>query len=271
MRLLEASLKQTDVKSMKKTSASDADFSELITEDCTVSLNGEIKIVYLTNLKSPAMQATRRAVQTIKTIPETRTGGLSTNSRIFGYAPRNPLRNHACRATSMAREYPGEHNAICSAAPYVNEIYAKYFPARHDLHAKKLKELSPEWHIANSVFTSGIVNSNNPLQYHFDAGNINHVCSAMLGFRHKTKGGHLSCPEFDIGFQIADNSLILFDGQSILHGVTPIIKTTKDSFRYTIVYYSLKQMWSCDTFENEVDRLRKIRTAIEIKRSKATR
>lgn len=268
MRLLEASLKKIDPKKMRRTSAVDADFSELITEDCAVCLNGEIKIVYLTNLKSSCMEAARSAVQTMKTLRSTRTNGLKTNSRIFGYAPRIPLRRQVCRATSMAYEHPEEHGAICGVAPYVDEMYAKYFPERHAVHKQKLDELSPEWHIPNSVFTSGIVNNSNPLQYHFDAGNINHVCSAMICFRNKTTGGHLSCPEFNIGFQIADNSLLLFDGQRILHGVTPIFKKTKDAFRYTLVYYSLKQMWACDTIEDEIDRIRKIRTEIEKKMSK---
>jgi len=58
----------------------------------------------------------------------------------------------------------------------------------------------------------------------------------------------------------------LFDGQSILHGVTPITKTSEDAVRFTVVYYSLKQMWSCESPGDEIQRMRMKRAEIEIKK-----
>lgn len=163
----------------------------------------------------------------------------------------------------MAVEHPEEHAAICAAAPAIDSHYRKFFPEVHGRHRAAASEVREQWMIPGSVFTSGIVNYNNPLQYHFDAGNFSQVCSAMIGFRHKTQGGHLACPELGIAFEIGDRSLILFDGQKLLHGVTPIKRLADDAFRFTIVYYSLKQMWNCDTVRGEVDRLRTKRSEIE--------
>jgi hypothetical protein len=54
----------------------------------------------------------------------------------------------------------------------------------------------------------------------------------------------------------------------LLHGVTPIKRLSEDAFRFTVVYYSLKQMWNCETVRGEVDALRDRRTKTEQKRAK---
>lgn len=269
MQFLDATLLDIDVRAMQKRSAKEGDCSRLITSDCTVTVGGEPKIIYIARVNHPAVERARAAVQCVKYSTSTRTSGLVSTSRIFGYAPRNVLRGHPCRAVSMAVDHPTEHDAICAAARTIDEFYRQHFPAIHSHHKDVATRVREQWMIPGSVFTSGIVNYNNPLQYHFDAGNFSQVCSAMLGFRHKTTGGHLACPELDLAFEIGDRSLILFDGQKLLHGVTPIQRSGADSFRYTVVYYSLKQMWNCDTVRGEVDALRNRRSATE--RRKATK
>jgi hypothetical protein len=87
-----------------------------------------------------------------------------------------------------------------------------------------------------------------------------------VAFKKGVEGGRLCCPEFGIKFEIEDNTLLVFDGQSILHGVTPIKKLHPDAYRYTIVYYSLQQMWRCDTVNEEIYRIRKVKKAREFKR-----
>ncbi len=263
MQYLDLTPVEIDTKSLQKRSAKEDDCSRLITNDCIVRVDGVTKVVYLSQVRHPDIERAREAVKKIKYNTSTRTGGLVSTSRIFGFAPRNVLRGHPCRATTLASESQSQHDAICKTAPVLNEYYEKYFPEIHKNHSEMTDKVMNEWRIPDSVFTSGIVNCNNPLQYHFDAGNFSQVCSAMLGFRHKIQGGYLSCPELDAAFEISDYSVILFDGQKLLHGVTPMKKLSDESFRYTIVYYSLKQMWHCDTVTEEVAALRARRTEIE--------
>ena len=59
--------------------------------------------------------------------------------------------------------------------------------------------------------------------------------------------------------EISDNTLTIFDGQSIVHGVTPLFKYKPNSYRYTKVYYSLEQMWKCDSIKEEIMRIRKLK------------
>lgn len=63
-------------------------------------------------------------------------------------------------------------------------------------------------------------------------------------------------PEYNIGFECAHNTAMMFDGQESLHGVTPIKRESEMSRRYSIVYYSLRQIWNCLPLDEEIARLR---------------
>ncbi len=55
----------------------------------------------------------------------------------------------------------------------------------------------------------------------------------------------------------------MFDGQSILHGVTPINKVSPKGYRFSIVYYTLKRMWQCLEVDEELVRVRQKKTERE--------
>ncbi len=197
----------------------------------------------------------------------TRTGGLVTTSRIFGYRPREEKRNNFCSSSSMASQHPAEHSKVCDFGRLLTKYYKQYCGDVYDEHAHITKtKVLPEWQIEDTPFTSGIINKNNELAYHFDSGNFANVYSNMVAFKHNIKGGFLAIPEYDVGIKIANRSVLLFDGQKILHGVTPIKRMAKDAYRYTIVYYTLKRMWKCEPVTKEVARFRDIRTKIERER-----
>ena len=43
----------------------------------------------------------------------------------------------------------------------------------------------------------------------------------------------------------------MFDGQGLLHGVTPFTRTRRNGYRFTMVYYALQALWQCkDPTEN---------------------
>lgn len=90
----------------------------------------------------------------------------------------------------------------------------------------------------------------------------------MVCFKKGITGGRLSIPEFDIKLEIEDNTLVIFNGQEILHGVTPIIKAHPQGYRYTVVYYSMEQMWKCDSVNEELERIRTKKKEREFKRLK---
>jgi hypothetical protein len=52
-----------------------------------------------------------------------------------------------------------------------------------------------------------------------------------------------------------------------LHGVTPIKKLKQSATRFTVVFYSLKQLWNCETNVDEISRLRARRAEYEFRKA----
>lgn len=266
MKTVEIKRKEVDYADYVKRSAHEDDYETLITEDCLVTEDGKPKILYA-KLDKDLTKYVRQAVKNIRYQSSTRTNGLKTTSRIFGYNPRNVLRKDFCSATSLAVESPNEHAIICDFGAELAKLYADHFPEVYKTHEEVTNtKMQHEWTLDQTPFTSGIVNKNNPLKYHFDSGNVKDVLSNMVVFKNGTGGGYLSCPEFNVGFEVADNTVILFDGQNILHGVTPIQKKHPRGYRYSIVYYTLQQIWNCEALDLEMARVRNVKAKREMKR-----
>jgi hypothetical protein len=252
----------------KLRSALETDFTELIKGSTIIKENGIPKIFYfdLDDFEfdsAPLLEALGK----IKFNTSQRSGGLTSTSRVFGYYPRVTMHKDFCSTSGLASEAPDLHKIVCDYAAEVSKLYNQIDPDIYRKHNTISQKVLPEWKIENTPFTSGIINKNNPLKYHFDSGNFTDVYSCMLGFKHNIRGGYLAIPEYGIGLEIKNNSLLVFDGQRILHGVTPIYSGSSDAFRYTIVYYSLKQMWNCMSVTDELIRIRSRKTAREFKRA----
>jgi hypothetical protein len=248
--------------------------------DCSVLLKDEFKLVDKeTNRLVCVYIKPTEDEQTFSTIFDTclnvkytesiRTSGLKTTSRIFGYNPRNAIRKDFCSATSLATENPEMHARLIKGGALAAKYYALTNKELYEEHLKTTKEkIVSDYRFTDVPFTSGIINDNNPLCYHFDSGNFKNVWSAMIVLKHNIGGGYLSMPEYDINCEVSDRSIFYFDGQNILHGVTPISKLAPDSRRFSIVYYSLKSMWNCQPLREEVARARMRREEVEMRRFK---
>lgn len=199
----------------------------------------------------------------------TRTSGLKTTSRIFGYNPRNAIRKDFCSISSFANDQPELHRKVIEGGLLAAKYYAIH---NEDLYQKHLEttqqKIVDDYKIPDVPFTSGIINDNNPLCYHFDAGNFKDVWSSMIVLKKGIAGGYLSMPEYNVMCEVADESIFYFDGQSILHGVTPITKKHAEARRFSIVYYSLRAMWDCRPLREEVARARMRRQQVEERRAR---
>lgn len=263
---LTRSKRQIVLADFKRRSAVEEDFADLITEPTIVRDpdEGRVKIVYLELVDNhrPLVAALKR----IDYRRDSRTSGMLTESRTFGYHPRVTLRRDFCTTSALANEQPKAHEMVMGYAERVSKYYEQYDPDLYHEHQREVERILDDYKIDQTVFTSGIINKNNPLPYHHDSGNIRNVWSNMLVFKHRTEGGYLSVPEYDVGFELKDNSLLMFDGQNLLHGVTPIKKTHKDGHRFSIVFYSLQKMWNCLPPEQEIARIQKVRDEREYRR-----
>lgn len=261
---LNASKRTIDLSLFRTRRAALSDCSRLIAEDAIVHLEGKPVLAYYHRLDADFSQI-RAALDRIKYhegFRATKNNPMYTRARTFGYAPRLEIRNQPCRKASLGREQPLEHSVLLDAANIAYRCYRDSFPDRAAAHAELADKVLPTYRIGETPFTSGIVNANNPLPYHFDRGNFRGVNSAMLGFKRDIEGGHLTIPEIDLAFDIGDQSLLLFDGQALLHGVTPFRRMTEAAMRYTIVFYSLEGMWRCEPPQQEVRHFNKRQTLL---------
>jgi hypothetical protein len=261
--------KKIDYRKFIKRSALDSDYDIFIDHDFILRENGKPIVVYLHIPEMPSIDILE-TIKRIHFVKSKRTEGLeSTSTKIFGFMPRARLRKDYCSSTAMAYEDPDGHNTVCRFGSLLSQYYERYCPDMYQFHNKETNDkIKPEWIIKSSPFTSGIINKNNPLKYHFDSGNIKSVFSNMVCFKKDCEGGHLAIPELNIGLEIADKTVLFFDGQSIMHGVTPFKITSVKGYRYTMVYYTLSRMWHCDTLDEELSRIKNVKTEREITRYK---
>lgn len=264
MKVVKVTKKNLDLKDWVKRSAKESDYELLIDEPCILEVDGVPKVIYdHLDIDTSEVQA---ALRRIKYSEGKRSRGLVSRSRIFGYRPRNEMRQDYCSSASLAVENPREHEIVAGLATKLEEYYKKYNPAQYDEHrAQSEEKIKKNWRIGHqSIFTSGIINKNNPLKYHFDTGNFKDVYSMMIVFKQGVDGGFLALPEYGVAFKLPNNSLFLFDGQGILHGVTPIkYSDPQTSYRYSVVYYTLKRMWQCLEVTEELARIRQAKTTRE--------
>ena len=248
-----------------KRTAHESDFTTLIKEPTLVYDADTKELVVIYDIPNIDSVEVVEVLKRVKYHEGKRTRGLVSRSRIFGYRPRHPMRANYCSSTSLATEQPSEHSIVCNLATKIEDYYQKYYPEGYKRHLETTNEkIKGEWRInGKSAFTSGIINKNNPLKYHFDTGNFNDVYSMMMVFKEEVNGGFLSVPEYDVGFELVNNSVLMFDGQSLMHGVTPIKYKSNTGHRFSIVYYSLKQMWKCLEISEEVLWARKRKTERE--------
>lgn len=258
--------RELDLHEYKNRAPAESDYTTLIRDSALIhdADTGELLIVYLV-LDDDSTEI-ERVLPEIQYPEGARFNGVKSRSKVFGFQPRSLPRRDFCTAAALARENPEAHDIIARYATRVSTYYEQYNPDRYHRHEHQTRKVREQWRMEDSVFTSGIINFNNPLLYHFDAGNFADVWSNMLVFKRDIGGGYLATPEFDCAFHLPNNSLLMFDGQSLVHGVTPIALLSEDAYRYSIVYYSLKQMWSCLPLDDEIIRAQKRRLDRELRR-----
>lgn len=267
---IHAKVREVNPKEFKERSAKPEDCSTLVDEDCVIYVDGRVAVVYIAKVDEDVREFVE-ALGRVNYSKSYRSNGLLTTSRIFGYAPRNAVRNHPCRAASLSAEQPDESSVVQRFAEVAQKYYQMHNPEVASKHMDMTDEnVKDEYRIGKTMFTSGIINHNNPLKYHFDSGNYKGVWSAMFAFKKNIEGGFLAMPELDICLKCTTGSLTLFDGQSFIHGVTPIRKLSGDAVRYTVVFYSLQQMWNCEMPKDEISLIRQKRAEVELKKRNKT-
>ncbi len=209
-----------------------------------VEENGRFVAVYLPNVFAKDDEAKR--FYDLKYLASDRTSGIKSSSLIFGSAPRDPLKRLPARRCAFNKQNPMAFRELERMGHIAQGFFADYASDAWASHCSSMKSISEHWLTMPGLkFTSGIINNANQLIYHTDNGNMPGCFSMMYTFRRGISEGYLHLPEFNALIKNEHNSLLLFDGASVLHGVTPFKKLNSLARRITIVYYVLKKMASC--------------------------
>jgi hypothetical protein len=265
MKQIDVAKRNYPVDKANKQYAREDDVDEIIKPPFHLTADGR-RIASAVIMDSPTLDVVEKTIRKVEYHTATRLSGFDSTSRIFGYKPRDPVRNPFCSATKLAEKEPSTFRAVCGLATDIERDYKKLFPAQYKDHTEKVSEVSKEYRMGETVFTSGIINKDNQLPYHYDVGNFNDVVSCMVSFTSGVDGGNLLMPEYNVGIETTNRSLIIFNGQGVLHGVSPFDISSK-GYRYTLVYYSLKKMWECLTPDEELKRVRAYRREQLLKRA----
>ena len=260
------SLRQKKVLAKPVATLSDVQ-DALIDEPCVILVDGAPAVLYmdLEGYDEHALGMQLHALRHTSYVMDWRTSGMQTNSRIFGYYPRNPLRHDYCKVASLANEKPLYHSGLAGCAKLADHAFAKHLPAQHEQQLRRLDQLVlPDWRLWDTAFTSGIANKNSPLHYHNDQGNLSDSWSCMIVRRSNSMlGGQLVLPELGAALSCRDKTAVLFQGARWQHGVTPLKPVNRAAYRYSVVYYAMEQLQHCLTADQEVSRIRGLRTERE--------
>ena len=252
-----------DFSKLLKTTPKKNDCERIIKNDTVIYENGEIVIIYKT-IPAKEINRLKKLVTSVKYTKSARSNGTPTQAAIFGSLPRVPNRNNYCRVTADTKNQRKHAKDILDFSEIIDGIYKSLLPEQHELNLKIVNEnVDSSYLIKDTPFTTINFNVNHAIKYHKDTGNFKNVFSNVLIIKEDVIGGHLICPEYNLGFEQGDGALILFDGQKIIHGVTPIKQIHEKGFRASCVFYSLATMKNCYPYEQELDRIKTIRDNIE--------
>lgn len=185
-----------------------------------------------------------------------RLSGIGANTVLLGYtAPNKMYKRYAGKLAPIHIETKQTGDLFMALAPIMWKRFQDTLPEQAKRHDALTREtLHQDWLMAGTPFSSGVVNDNAVLPYHKDAGNIKDAWSMMLVLRNKVDGGYLDIPEYGITLGVPDLSVMFFCGQSLMHGVTPMVKRSSDAYRFSIVYYTKTALRDCGSAEDEIKR-----------------
>lgn len=202
------------------------------------------------------------AARSLRYTHTSRSGGMLSDSRTFGFSPRLVVRREQCSECATSSEYPLATEAFYAGAAIAHAEFLRNVPERALLQATRIaQEVGACWRIRNSMFTGCIVNRSSALMYHRDGGNFSDTWNAQFTLAETgVIGGLFVLPEFRVALDLRD-TLMFLDASKWVHGVTRI---SGRGNRYSVVYFATAGMARCErTVDLEMARARQKRAGRE--------
>lgn len=168
--------------------------------------------------------------------------GTSQMSVILGSVPPKPqFRRYYPTTSAVHREAKARTfiKAMWGACLEAEQIVKELTPHLYKTQVELFEDIKDEWKFG-TMYTSSISNFNISAPFHRDTGNIKGTVNIILTKRYNANGGCLNVPDYNVTFEQADNSMLVYPAWKNIHGVTPIIPTFKDGYRNSLIFYPLK-------------------------------
>lgn len=265
MRRIEISPKTIDAKEFLGRYPTQEEMGDVIDESTVIVVDGKPTIAYMI-LDEADCAGMRRVARSTRVSKGTRKSGVAKKASVFGAMPRSSTRSDYCRFTRNTHDEPANVQEVKRFGQKLAEVYRELFPEVFDRAMAEIEAVVHEdWRWSGTPFLTCNVNLNHAIKFHLDAGNVRSALSNVFILKRGIDGGELVCPEFGISFSQRDRALVIFDGQKIVHGVRPISPTVGaiESYRASIVYYTMNGMKLCLCKDDELKRARDVRTQKE--------
>ena len=242
-----------------------------VKEDCLLEVDGEIVGFYIRDVKEYSEKLNLLLAVADKefrgdNVPKTildrasvisqeygkkRFKGMRAKSRETGVAQYSTILGSVAPKPIMRRPYPNISSvhrekkantfikAMWAASVESEKIIKQLTPKIYETQLELFKDIDKKWKFGN-LFTSSISNFNIAAAYHRDTGNIVGAVNVILTKRNNSSGGALNVPDYNVTFEQADNSMLVYPAWKNIHGVTPIIKSAEDGYRNSLIFYPLK-------------------------------
>lgn len=233
-------------------------YNQIINEDCYLKLKGKIKGFYI-KIDESIIKTLEKTVNNTKFVNSYRTKkAINTRSSVFGFLPRNPMRQDYCRISESTKKEKNNFINLYNFSKKLSEHYNRFLQDKYNEDLNLINNnIKEEWKFEkDNPFTTISINVNHAIKYHKDTANYKGSYSNVLIVSKGIKGGELVLPEYEVALSQESGFLLVFDGQNEIHGVMPIHKETNNSFRASIVYYALENMKHCYPYKEEVKRIK---------------
>jgi hypothetical protein len=238
-----------------------------IKEDCFLELNGEIVGFYIKDVSKYSERLNlllavadkefrgdnvpKTILDRMSTVELSKTGmsrkearkiGVSQYSTILGSIAPNPvMRRPYPNISAVHRDKKANTfiKAMWGACLEAEQIIKELTPKIYEKQVELFEDVKDEWKFG-TMYTSSISNFNISAPFHRDTGNIVGTVNIILTKRNNANGGCLNVPDYNLTFEQADNSMLVYPAWRNVHGVTPIKPIAEDGYRNSLIFYPLK-------------------------------
>ena len=237
-----------------------------IKEDCLLEVDGEIVGFYIRDVKEYSeklnlllavankefrsdnvpkqlLDRTTAIANKFKTEWKgTKSDSVSQYSTLLGsIAPKPLVRRPYPNIASTHRDKKAQTfiKAMWGACLEAEQIIKELTPKIYERQQQLFKDVKDEWKFG-TMYTSSISNFNISAPFHRDTGNLIDTVNIILTKRHNANGGCLNVPDYDVTFEQADNSMLVYPAWKNVHGVTPIKPIADGGYRNSLIFYPLK-------------------------------